>query len=212
MALPWAARRRILKLLLNYDLHPSCRVGLCLVLSKRLVMGAHSRIGALTVCKGLDLLELGENAAIGRLNWITGYPSDGRKFFTAVPNRQPILVLQDHAAITNRHIIDCTASVTLGRFSMVAGYRSQILTHSIDLVRSCQDARPIAIGAYCFVGTNCVIVGGSALPDYSVLSASSLLNRQMTEGFWLYGGVPARQLKRLPKELAYFNRDSGVVS
>ena len=35
-------------------------------------------------------------------------------------------------------------------------------------------AAPITIGDYCFVGTNCVLLGGSVLPSYSVLAAKSL--------------------------------------
>src|SRR4029077_7348048 len=100
-------------------------------------------------------------------------------------------------------------SVAIGAFTTLAGYRSQVLTHSIDLVDSRQDARPITIGSYCFVGTNCVILGGSCLPDFSVLSAMSLLNHKMTERFCLYGGVPARAIKGLPDTLGYFKRTSG---
>src|SRR4029079_13492242 len=96
--------------------------------------------------------------------------------FCHQPDRKPELVLEEHAAITHRHLIDCTHSVVIGRFSTFAGFQSQILSHSIDLTACRQSSAPVRIGAYCFVGTNCVILGGSELPDYSVLGAKSLLN------------------------------------
>src|SRR5438128_801873 len=109
MLLPWALRRMLLEKALGYHLHPTSHIGISLVLPKRLVMGAHSSIGALTVCKGLDLVELEESATIGRLNWITAYPSNDARFFSTVTDRKPNLRLGQHSAITSRHLIDCTA-------------------------------------------------------------------------------------------------------
>ena len=175
-------------------------------------MGPHTSVGSLTVCRGVDLIQLDEGALIGRLNWITAYPSDRSDFFATVPDRTPVLILHEHAAITSRHIIDCTATIVIGRFSTVAGYRSQLVTHTINLAESRQDAVPIRIGEYCFVGTNCVILGGSILPDYSVLAANAVLNEPLPDGFVLYGGVPARAVRALSKDLGYFQRRSGVVN
>ena len=70
----------------------------------------------------------------------------------------------------------------------------------------------MTIGEYCFVGTNCVLLGGSALPDRSVLGAKSLLNKAHTEAGTLYGGVPAKAISALPVgEMAYFRREAGFV-
>jgi acetyltransferase-like isoleucine patch superfamily enzyme len=165
----------------------------------------------LTVCKDIDLLHLKPHAAIGQLNWITGYPSSRTEFFKGL-RRTPQLVLGAHSAITNRHLIDCTDAITIGDFTTVAGYRSQLLTHSIDLARSHQSARPISIGSYCFVGTDCVILGGGSLPDFSVLASMSLLNRSFVESHWLYGGVPSIAIKSLPDDTLYFKRKIGRVT
>lgn len=211
MPWPWPVRRRLLHLLLGYDLHPTSHIGLSLIVPKHLVMHAHSAIGTFNVCKGLDLVEMGEYSRLGRLNWISGYPSDSTAFFGASRNREPSLLMGDHAGITNRHLIDCTATVKIGRFATVAGWRSQILTHSIDLASSTQRALPISLGDFCFVGTSCVVLGGSSLPAYSVLGAQSLLNRAFAETHWLYAGVPSKPIKRLPGDLGYFVRTDGVV-
>jgi len=211
LLLPWALRRHWLRLCFGYQLHPTARIGCAWIMPRRLVMAEHTRIGHLTVCKGLDLLHLQAHSLIGRGNWITGFPSANRDCFAHQHDRKPELILGEHAAITNRHLLDCTASVTIGRFTTVAGFQSQLLTHSIDLAKSRQDSAPIRIGEYCFVGTNCVLLGGSALPDFSVLGAKSLLNKTHTETHRLYAGVPAKAVKQLARDLRYFIRKEGFV-
>lgn len=210
--LPWPIRRRLLRLFFGYSLHPTSRLGRCWIYPRFLEMAEHSRIGDLTVCKGLDRLSLGPWATIGRLNWITGFPSASNVtgHFGSEPTRQPELLVAEHAAITNRHILDCTNSIHIGRFSTIAGFRSQILTHSIDLRESRQKSAPVTIGEYCFVGTACVILPGAALPDRCVLGAGSVLNKAQTETDQLYAGVPAAPVKRLGEE-SYFSRAVGFV-
>ncbi|MFH0938679.1 MAG: acyltransferase [Planctomycetota bacterium] len=208
---PWFLRRRILKVFCHYELHPTSRIGFALIYPKRLIMEAHTRIDHLTVCKGLDLLHLKEYASIGKLNWITGYPTGLSGHYEHLIDRKPQLVVGNYSAITNRHLIDCTESVIIGEFSIVAGFQSQILTHAIDLELCRQSAKKIDIGNYCFVGTNCVLLGGSQLPDFSVLSAKSLLNKRYEETYWLYGGIPTRPLKKLSDDWLYFRRQKGFV-
>lgn len=212
LMLPWPARRRVLQLFLGYRLHPTSRIGFAWVMPDRLVMESHSSIGNLSVCKGISQLHLGQYATIGRLNWITGYPAHGEFMFKHQNERMPQLILGEHSAITNRHLVDATATVRIGRYSTFAGFRSQILTHSIDLAHSRQAAAPIEIGDYCFVGTDSVLLGGSVLPDYCVLGAKSLLNKSLTEKFCLYAGSPARKVKNLPRDWGYFTREVGRVT
>ena len=151
--LPWPVRRWVLNWTFGYRIHRDSRIGFAWVFPAQLVMDAHSQIGHLTVCKGLELLELGPRARIGRGNWITGYPKGSAKHFTQQPERRPCLILGEHASITNRHLIDCTNAVSIGAFTTLAGFRSQILTHSIDMATSTnQCSAPVSIGKYCFVG------------------------------------------------------------
>jgi acetyltransferase-like isoleucine patch superfamily enzyme len=56
-----------------------------------------------------------------------------------------------------------------------------------------------------------VILGGSVLPDHSVLGALSLLNKAYHEPWGLYAGHPARRLKAIDPEAAYFRRSQGFV-
>jgi hypothetical protein len=210
--LPWCVRRRVLVCALGYAIDPTARIGLSWIRPRRLVMGRQARIGHLTVCKSIDLLEMGESSIIGNGNWITGWPRDGGAHYAHEPERSPRLTLGAHSAITCRHIVDCTDAITIGPFATVAGYRCQLLTHSIDLAKGLQASKPIVIQAYCFVGTNAVILGGSVLPDHSVLGAQALLNEAYQEPYVLYAGVPAVPRRKLSADLGYFTRQTGPVT
>jgi len=210
--LPWALRRRLLVIAFGYKIHPTSRIGFAWVMPERLVMDSYSKIGTLTVCKGLRLLHLKQNASIGRANWISGFPAGRHDHFAHQHDRQPDLIVGEHSAITNRHLIDCTSKIIIGAFSTFAGFRSQILTHSIDLENCRQSSAPITVGDFTFIGTDCVLLGGSTLPDHSVLGAKSLLNKRYSEPFWLYAGNPARPVKRLAENMEYFTRQAGFVA
>lgn len=211
LLLPWSLRRRLLEKRFGYSLHPTSRIGLAWIFPQRLVMEAHTSIGDLSVCKNIALLHLHEHATIGRGNWITGFPLGRSRHFAHETDRRPELIVGAHSAITHRHLIDCTNSVTIGGFTTFAGFRSQILTHTIDLAANRQSSAPVRIGDRCFVGTDSVLLGGSVLPDFCVLGAKSLLNKAQTQTHTLYGGVPARPLQELPRDLAYFERKEGFV-
>jgi acetyltransferase-like isoleucine patch superfamily enzyme len=209
--LPWALRRPLLQLLYGFEIHKTAKIGYSWVYPRKLRMEARTSIGHLTVIKGLETLELRTAASIGRLNWITAYPVGETLHFKHLSDDRGTLLLHEHAAITNRHLVDCTANITIGNHATVAGFRSQLLTHSIDLAANRQDAHPIEIGAYAFIGTACVLLGGARLPDHSVLGAMSLLNKAHETPYRLYCGVPAIDRQALSAELNYFHRAEGYV-
>jgi acetyltransferase-like isoleucine patch superfamily enzyme len=211
LPLPWPLRRGLMNRLFGYEIHSTARIGWAWIDPDALQMGPGSRIGHLTVCKGVAVLSLGPNATIGRGNWITGFPRGHARHFAHQPDRRPELRIGAHAAITHRHIIDCTNCVTVGDFSTIAGFGTQILTHSIDLAACRQSSAPVHVGRYCFVGTACVIVAGAELPDCSILGAASLLDRAQTVGHCLYLGVPARPTAAVDPTSLYFSRASGFV-
>jgi len=207
---PQVLKRFLLNRLLGYRIHETARIGLSLIYPKHLEMLANSRIGNLNYCKGLTLLSIGEFGIIGNLNWITAVPSEA-KAFSDEKDRMPQLKLGKQAAMTNRHLIDCCNSVEIGEFSTFAGFRSQILTHAIDLKDSRQRSAPVSIGDYCFVGTNVVLLAGATLPNKCVLGASACLVEPFTDENMLYAGVPAKPVKKLSTDSGYFNRKHGFV-
>jgi serine acetyltransferase len=211
LLLPWEMRRGLLERHFGYSIHPDSRIGFAWIFPRRLILEEGARIGHLTLCKNIDLLHLGAHAIVGQLNWITGFPSGPSRHFAHQIDRRPELIIETHAGISSRHLIDCTARVRIGAFATIGGFRSQLITHSIDLAAGRQSSEPIDIGEYCFTGTNSVILGGSTLPHHSVLGAQSLLNKKWEEPYRLYAGVPAKPIKELSPELGYFRRPEGFV-
>lgn len=213
LLLPWPIRRRLMIVLFGFELHPSSHIGLSWVLPQKLVMGKGATIGHLNMIRGLDKLELDDYARIGRYNWIYGASGADPTLFRFGRPRASELIMGRGSGIVKRHLIDCTNKVTIGSYALVAGSRSLLLTHSIDLEKGVQDSAPIDVGAYSFVGASCTILGGAALPDQSVLGAMSLLNRAHTDRLTLYAGVPAEPRKTLDENDAWFadRRDDGVV-
>jgi len=208
---PWSIRRPLLNVLFGYKISKTAHIGYSIIIPDNLEMSNHAHIGHLTFCKGISLLKLGEFSSIGNLNWITGSPIKNANFFKHRTDRDPSLVLGDQTAITNRHLIDCTDRIDIGEYTTVAGFRSQLLTHSIDIMTSRQNCSPISIGSYCFLGTACVLLPGTSLGNYCVLGANSLLNKHFTSNYGLYGGVPATLKKELPQDAEYFRRKTGFV-
>jgi acetyltransferase-like isoleucine patch superfamily enzyme len=208
---PWPVKRWVLQKFFGFKLARNARIGISWIFPRRLIMEPGSRIGHLNVAIHLEDLILKEFATIGRGNWITGFEKGNAKHFTHRQNRNPQLKIGRHSAITKNHHIDCTDQIVIGDFSTIAGYHSQLLTHSIDVSENRQDCRPITIGAYCFVGTNVTILGGGSLPSRSVLGAKALLNKNFHDEWVVYGGIPAKPVATIAKDGKYFSRVVGYV-
>lgn len=210
MFLPWKLKRFFLTRFWGYEIAPSAYIGWSYIFPGHLVMKQKASIGHFNVAIHLDYLEMGENATISRSNWITGMSTKVKtRFFSHQNDRHAELVMGRDAAITKQHHIDCTDRIMIGDYSTIAGYRSQFLSHSIDLYEGRQDSKPITIGRYCFVATSVIILGGAVLPDYCVLAAGGVLKKQYKEQWCLYGGVPAKKIKDIGHNAKYFNRQKG---
>ena len=210
--LPWRLKRFLLIRFFKYEIHPSAQIGYSWIYPKKLIMHSNSKIGNLNVAIHLDLISIGKYSSISRGNWITGFPSKtNSKHFSHQNERESKLLIGEHSAITKNHHIDCTSTITIGNFVTIAGYNSQLLTHSINILENRQDSSPIIIGDYCFVSTNVVVLGGAHLPSYSVLGAKAMLNKKMNQEYCLYGGIPAKFINEIPKTAKYLNRSTGFI-
>ncbi len=210
--LPWCIRYRVLNILYKYDIHPTAHIGLSYFYPKYLKMDEGSSVGHFNVAIHLDKVVIGRNTSISRDNWITGFETGSTsKHFAHDTDRSSALIIGMESAITKGHHIDCTNVVKVGDFVTIAGYSSQLLTHSIDIYEGRQDSHPITIGDYCFVSTGVKILGGSTLPPYSALGAGAVLTKSYSEQWTLYGGVPAKPIKAIPKEAKYFSRINGFT-
>lgn len=203
--LPWKIRRYILNRFYHFQIHPKARIGFSYIYPKQLIMGEGTKIGHLNVAIHLELIQMDKNSSISQKNWITGFPLHNKSNFQDFPDRKPYLIMKEDSAITKQHHIDCTDIVTIGKFTIISGYGTQILTHSTSIEKNRQGCEPITIGHHCFVGTRSIILPGSILPPQSVLGAGAVLKKKFTESFALYGGVPAKFIKKMDESYAFFH-------
>lgn len=174
--------------LVGHDIAPTATARPNLVWGvDRFVMADSSSINRGNAIKGMREVRLGVGSSIGRTNLISAHGAYRRLAEGAR------LILGERSYITSRHELDCSGSLILEEFSALAGFRSQVLSHSIDLVRNAQTALPVRIGARSFVGARCLLLGGSSLPPRSVLAAGSVLTASPREEPGLWAGVPARR-------------------
>lgn len=204
--LPWKLRRFLLIKIFGYEIDPKAKIGLSYIYPDKLVMKRGAYIGHLNVAIHLHAIVMDENSCIVQQNWITGFPLKDQTYFAAYTNRSPELFMGKEAAISKKHLIDCTDKVSIGAYTSIGGYNTQILTHSTSLEKNDQSCAPIIIGHHCFIGTRSIILPGSVLPNQSVLGAGALLQKKFTEPFSLYGGVPAKFIKKVNENYLFFYR------
>mgnify|MGYP000891355363 CR=1 FL=1 len=176
-------------------------------------MEADATIGHFNIIKSLDKVHMKRGALIGSMNWIsanlTGF--NPKTVDLSVRERIPCLLLGKFASVSSRHYLDCSDSITIDDFTDLAGIRSVLLSHHMNVKLGTQMCQPIVIGKNCFIGTNCVILGGAGLPDYSILAAGAVLVEYPEESFVLYAGTPAVRKKVYDRTIGWFNRSPSEI-
>tara|TARA_B100001559_G_scaffold319174_1_gene327917 strand:- start:1720 stop:2352 length:633 start_codon:yes stop_codon:yes gene_type:complete len=197
--LPWPMKYVLYKYIFRWDVDYRARVGMSFINANQVSMAKGALIKNLTIVRGVNYLKMGESSRVGNLNWISSSQGTGS------------LILNEHSAVTNRHYIDCTADVKVGRFSTLAGVKSTILTHSIDVYKSKQTSFSVSIGDYCFIGTGVILLAGCEIENNVVIGGGALVTGHLEEANCLYAGVPARMVKPFSGEVKYFERTTGYV-
>jgi acetyltransferase-like isoleucine patch superfamily enzyme len=207
LLMPWSLKRLYLRHVFGWQLHRKSRIGFSIVIADQVVLEEGAWIGHFNLVMPIGLLHLHRQASLGYYNRVVGAQGGGS--YPNEPDRVSALVIEQHSAITRHHIIDCSNTVRIGSFTIFAGFRSQILTHSPDLATSSQTTRPVTIGSYCFIGTGSIVLQGSQIPDCSIVSAGSVFSGGGGPSHHIYAGNPARPVKPLPPDYDYFNRKVG---
>jgi acetyltransferase-like isoleucine patch superfamily enzyme len=210
--LPSKLKIIILNCFFNAKIDKSAKIGLSYIHCDRIMMGKNSRIGHFNIIKNINLLQLDDNAGFGNFNKITAIPTGSKKHFTQDTTRSPHFIMHQHSSMTGHHYIDCCGGVTIGEFSIIAGLRTSIFTHGINIQTNTQEAFGVVIGKYCMIGTQSIILKGVSLPDYSVLGAGSVLQKTYQAIYTLYSGIPALAVKTFDTEAKFFVRDTGFVT
>jgi acetyltransferase-like isoleucine patch superfamily enzyme len=202
--LPWPARRVFYRNLLHWTIDDGASIGLSLVDTRRLHLRPHARIGHFNVIRQMAAVDIGAGATIGQWNWITASPE--------LANEEGgYLFVGRESAITSRHYIDCSGGVRIGDHTTIAGVRSVVLSHQIDVVENVQSVDPVEIGSYVLMSSNVCVTPGSHIPSSCVIAMGAVVIGKLdTEGA-LYAGVPATLKRRGLEAGAYFARTEGVV-
>jgi hypothetical protein len=201
---PGRVRRFLFVRLLGHDIHPGAHLGRSFVDVERLVMGEGSVIGPLNVVRGCALVDLERDAKIGTLNWINSVRLD-RGTFESV-QRHPALIMRQAALITMMHFVDACDTVELAPWATIAGFWTLVQTHSVDFDACAQASHPVYIGDHSLVSSRCALLPGSVVPDSSLVAGGAVVNGVLRHPH-LFGGVPARPLRELDPQGAFFTRD-----
>lgn len=209
---PWVIRKMILTSILNIKFEKGAKIGYSVFLARKSILRENSVIKNFTFVNEIDFFEMGAFSKIGNRNWITGSSAELKKGYKASPHRKCEFIIGEQTRITANHHFDCNGGIYIGKYTTIAGMNTQILTHGIDLIESVQKADKTMIGAYCFVGTKCIILKGAVLPNNCLLAAGAVLTKSYKESEMIYAGVPAKPVKKIPKEAKYFCRKLGNVN
>jgi acetyltransferase-like isoleucine patch superfamily enzyme len=194
---PSAAKNQLLRWL-GATIGRNVRIGVCLAVGVSCVeIGDDVSIGWFNVFRDLQSLSLGAGASIGQWNWFSASPE-----FTTAARRMRV---DRGGAVTSRHYVDCSGGVHVGELASVAGHRTTILSHEIDLEANRQVARAVIIGARCFISTNSLLLSGVTIPAGCVVAAGAVVTRVEYPPASLIAGVPARAVK--PVSGDFFTRD-----
>jgi acetyltransferase-like isoleucine patch superfamily enzyme len=212
LPLPWTLRWWILSSFLAFDIDRTARIGFSIILADQVKLAEDSRLGHFTYVGTLDRLYLGERAYVGNFNWITGLSTRlNSPYFRDYPDRRSDLIVEANSMIGHRHLLDCTDSIKLEEFSLLAGYRSQLLTHGIDPIAGSQTCAPITIGAYTMVGAASLILKGVSIPKCCIVSAGSMIRQIEAEPYSLLAGNPAVVVRKIEESAKLFSRKGPVV-
>ena len=154
-----------------------------------LVTGKSVRIGALNIIRGGERVRLGDYAEVMRLNVLNAIPDHD---CTTSPVSR--LEIRAGAVVVSGHRIDFTDRVTIGRNVIVGGRNSSLWTHNR------QQTAPIAIGDFCYLGSEVRLAPGARLAERSILGLGSVLAGAIDTPGSLVGGVPARIIRPLTPE------------
>lgn len=100
--------------------------------------------------------------------------------------------------------IDCSAQVSIGRDCGI-GYGVRLITgnHFFNdpAVRAGREFyEPISVGNGVWIGSGAIILPGVTIGDGAVIAAGAVVNRDC-DSHALYGGIPARRLRKLEEKL-----------
>ncbi len=206
LVLPAPLHAELGRRVFGWDIDPTAYIGRSLILVQHVSMGPETSIGSLNVIRNLEELRLAKGASIATRNFISAHPMAALAFKTK--NRRACLIMGEWSKITVGHEIDCSDTVEIGDHAGLIGYRCQILTHSLDLIRDEQVTGPVKIGPNSGVMSGCILLSGTRVPARCIISAGSVVATKLTKEQTFYRGNPAQPVRELPDLPAFHRGDA----
>ena len=114
-------------------------------------------------------------------------------------NKGATLVLEDGVYMNDGCRVTVVESARIGADTLF-GPNVQIYDHDHEFDRRGVSSKllhaPVSIGHHCWLCANTVVTRGCTIACCSLVSANSVVTRDLTEAGALYAGVPARLIKR----------------
>lgn len=113
--------------------------------------------------------------------------------------KEGIFEIGTHSLISEMCIISCFKNIKIGNYFRVA-HRSQIMDSGFHYVANFNTrkipnhTKPITIGDYCWVANTCSLMGGTVLPNHTIVASNSVVNKNyedIKEGSFI-AGAPAK--------------------
>ena len=99
--------------------------------------------------------------------------------------------------------LDARGGIYIGSDTNISSH-VKLITGSHDIEDSNYEAdfQPIHIGHHCWIGTGAIVLQGVTIGDGAVVAAGAVVTKDV-EAYSVVGGVPARFLRKRPKDLDY---------
>ncbi len=196
----------------KYKIGKNVRIGLSWIFVDILEIADHVIIGHLNSIKGIPLVKIGSFSIIGRGNTFTSTHEFTNPKSLEERSNRPELIIGSHCAVVAFHYLDIQDQFEIGDFTTISGKNSVFFSHYLNVISGAQSTKPIYIGKYCMIGSSVQFVPGARIPDYCVVGMGSVVTKKFLNSYWVIGGNPASEIKRLPENAGYFTRKTGYVS
>jgi acetyltransferase-like isoleucine patch superfamily enzyme len=118
------------------------------------------------------------------------------------------LEMCENASLGDSAMVVCMKSVKIGKNSSVT-WQCQLMDYNSHFIQLADGSIPtiyksVVIGDYCWVGNRTSIQPGTKLPNRTIVTSNSLLNKDYTstiEKYCLIGGQPAKLLRSNVKRI-----------
>lgn len=169
-----------------------CYIGFSLIDAQHVEIGDGVRIGHFNLIKDLSRLKMMDGSKIEGFNWITGAGKGS-------------LHLGENSSVRRFHFFESSGSIYIGANTIIAGRGSLFFTHGIT-PNNLNDVREIKIGDWCYIGAAVRFLPGSGVSNYTFVGMGSVITKMHTDNFCVMAGSPAKMVKKLTPNCAYFSQ------